>query len=474
VAKVGVGDVYIAAGQSNAASWGSPPATAADDRVSAMDSGNGAWSLAADPLPYADGTGGSVWTRLGDLLAAQENVPIGFACIAVGGTSISQWNPLSGTLYPRFTAALSRFPATGFKAVLWHQGESDSLNTTTNAAMVTGLRAIIAQTRADDGWNVPWYVAEASFHPSSKLTQEDPITAAQREVTATDPRVFRGSATDDFHLTGKDSDGVHFNSVGLLDHAQQWRRILTGNAPISITNRSFQQNGELTDGGIFFYSSSSNASPAVIGWRALKSAGDGASSSVAGYFNPDASFYAESADSNNGGVLPGMDEKHCAYLWDGPTGSHFLQTLEATLQPETRYQLTVAVGIRTSGAFGGAKVELLADGQVLKGLTLATKADLDALRGADATGVFTDVTIGFDSPIQVVSGQNLGIRLTKIGGANTPPTGSTCDTASTRNRSVFLSRCEPSRSFYASSGFRLLRSSSSMVPRWVPRIPTAT
>jgi hypothetical protein len=419
VQRVGVGDIYITAGQSNAASWGSPAATATDDRVSALHSGTGVWSLATDPMPYADGTGGSPWTRLGDLLAAQNNVPVAFACIALGGTSIAQWHPTTGTLYPRFTAALSRFPVDGFKAVLWHQGETDSQSSTTKAAMISGLQTLIARTRSDDAWNIPWYVSEASYLSTSNLTQEERIASAQRDVAAADAFTFRGSATDDFHLTGKLSDNVHFNAAGLLDHAQQWQRILSGNPSLTVRNPSFNANGNLTDGGIFFYSNTNTASPTVIGWRILNATGDGASGSVAGYFNPDGGFYSGSADSINGGVLPGMDDKHCAYLFDGPAGSQLLQTLEATVQPATTYELTVALGIRASNVFGGARIELLADGQVLGGAVLADKAAVDALRGSDSSSSFTDVTIAIKSPANSAPGRNLAIRLTKIGGAGT-------------------------------------------------------
>lgn len=418
--KVGVGDVYIVAGQSNSANWGSPAAAAANDRVSALHSGTGGWSLATDPLPYADGTGGSAWTRLGDMLAAERGVPVGFACVGVGGTAVSEWSPAGGSLYPRLSAALSRFPPGGFKAILWHQGESDSLRGTTSSGMAATLAAIIARTRSDDGWSIPWFISEASFHPDSTGAMEELVAAGQRLAAGSDPLVFRGAATDDFHLTGKLSDIVHFNAAGLQDHARQWQRVLGGNAPVQVLNASFNENGSLPDGGIFFSNGNVAASPRPVGWRVLNPDGESFTSAAAGYYNPDASFYSNAADSVNGGILPGMDDKHCGYIYSGVPGCHFLQTIEATVQPSTRYQLTVAVGIRSAAAeFGGLRIELLADGTVLQSAEIPDKGTMDSLRGSDSSGVFTDVALSYDSPVNPVAGQSLAVRLTKPGGSAT-------------------------------------------------------
>ena len=67
VETVGVGEVFIVAGQSNAANHGGTRMTARSDLVSAWN-GSG-WVHAQDPMPIATGEGGSPWPVLGDLLA---------------------------------------------------------------------------------------------------------------------------------------------------------------------------------------------------------------------------------------------------------------------------------------------------------------------------------------------------------------------------------------------------------------------
>ena len=416
VQRVGVGDLYLTAGQSNSANHGEP-GTNTDDRVSAKNYADGAWSLAADPMPGASGTGGSVWTRLGTLLTSASNVPVGFICVGVGGTPVGYWVPPSTEGYLRLKAAAQAFPANGFRAVLWHQGESDSYYSTTPADYQARLTSAIAQLRTDAGWAMPWYVSEASDLSSTTLTQEEPVMAGQRRVIHADPLVFAGPATDDFHLEGKLYDGVHFNNAGMADHAQQWAQLLTGTAPLAPKNGNIESNGALADGGIAVVNMGDVSSSSVIGWHILNASGEAAADGGNGYFNPDTSFYADAVDGGaSGGVLPYMSGRHVAFFYGGSDGNHFLQTRRATLQPNTTYTLTVALGVRGNGGiYGNARIELLADGVSLASRNV-TRADLDALNGGNAVNTFTDVQLTYASGPTVTAGQPLSIRITKLNG----------------------------------------------------------
>ena len=183
VPKVGVGDIYVTAGESNSANEGSPPATPVDDRVVARSSVTvNTWVPAADPLPIATGVGGSTWSRLGNLLADAEDIPIGFVAIGVDGTQASDWLPGTPNYDNRLKLALQSFPVGGFRGVLWHQGESDSVAGVSAADHANRLNAIITSSRIDAGWSVPWYLAEASFHPNTSLVDEERVAAGERAV----------------------------------------------------------------------------------------------------------------------------------------------------------------------------------------------------------------------------------------------------------------------------------------------------
>ncbi|MDG1357788.1 MAG: sialate O-acetylesterase, partial [Akkermansiaceae bacterium] len=411
VAKVGVGDVYIIAGQSNSANWGSPAAAATDDRVAARSELTGnTWETAADPMPIANGTGGSPWPRFGDLYVASENVPVGIMSVGVGGTTTIQWQP-GGSLYPRIKSAVESFPANGFKAILWHQGESDTVASVTAAQHQTNLENIISESRSDAGWSVPWYLSEVSFMPSTSLAQEMPIAAGQRATAYADPLTLLGARTDDFHLESKTSDGTHYNAAGLLDHATQWHTILTGNPDFSILNADLESNTALADGGIVVISTAATNSPSVIGYQVLASSGTAVADCDSGYFNPNTTFYSGADDSVDGGVAPNMSGKHVAFLYGGSAGNYYLQPIRTRLEPNNVYNLTVAIGRRISGTFGGATIEILANGTPIA-TTTVTVGDVTA-------DSFTDFSTIFTAPDNQGVGQELAIRITKVGGSAT-------------------------------------------------------
>jgi hypothetical protein len=228
VERVGVGEVFVTCGQSNSANFGKPRQKAQDDRVSSCNFETGLWQHGDDPQPGAGGSGGSPWPLLGNQLVRENDVPVGFICLGVGSTTVGQWSP-NGSLYPRLKQALQRTGKNGVRAVLWHQGESDSIAGTPAETYAELLGAIIARSRTDAGWDVPWGVALASFHPAPEATAEKQAAVAegQKMVAATVPGVFQGPTTDGFRERGFLRDNVHFNAQGLAAHAQGWADVLT-------------------------------------------------------------------------------------------------------------------------------------------------------------------------------------------------------------------------------------------------------
>ena len=415
VAKVGVGDIFVTAGQSNAACYGSPAQTPGDDRVSAYSVAGNAWVWAADPQPNPSGgagTGGSPWPTLGTLLAWSNAVPVGLVAVAWGGTTVEQWQP-GGQEYLNLKNALQAFGPNGVRAVLWHQGESDSQISTTAASYAQQLGNVVAQSRADAGWSVPWGIAEVSYNPSATRPQEEAVAAGERLFTYGTTNCFRGPRTDDFNLEGEVSDGIHFNAAGLSDHARQWADALNGVENLTPVNGDFESNIALPDG-------LANYSIRVIGWNLLDSTGAAMAIGANGYFNPGPTTYSLAADTNNGGVLPNMSGRHAGTLLSSIANQAFLQTLRAHLQPATTYTLSVALGVRDKGGtFGGYRLDLLANGAPLgTGLT-GSVATLDALAGGSASGKFTVASYTYKSGLGIATNQQLAIRITKPGGSGT-------------------------------------------------------
>lgn len=214
----GVGEVFIAAGQSNSANAGSVRTYAADDRISGLNIDAQVWTDGSDPQPSADGDRGSPWPTFASELAVALDMPVGIASVGIGGTAINTWDPrapLGYTHYDRIQYALGLLGRNGVRAILWHQGEAD-INTDIFEYR-DALEALIAQSRVDAGFDVPWGVAIVS-----NGVEDANVVKAQEAVISRDPLVFRGANTNDFRELGYIGRTVHFNYDGLVEHGHRW------------------------------------------------------------------------------------------------------------------------------------------------------------------------------------------------------------------------------------------------------------
>jgi hypothetical protein len=140
--------------------------------------------------------------------------------------SSGEWDS-TGELYKRLNARIRSLGRRGFRAVLWHQGESDANQRDTTRTLPGSLyrkylEHIIEGSRAEAGWSVPWFVAQVSYHTPDDPGSED-IRAAQKAVWESGS-ALQGPDSD--ALTGDLRDGagkgVHFSGKGLREHARRW------------------------------------------------------------------------------------------------------------------------------------------------------------------------------------------------------------------------------------------------------------
>ena len=222
IMKAGVGDVFITAGQSNSANYGRPRQVARDDRVVYYD--GKAFIPAKDPIPGGCGGGGSLWPILGDRIARSQNVPVCFRSASLTWTQVKSWMPgvkcRNLWLYKNLVKCAGEFGNSGVRAVLWHQGESDSLARTPAETYCKRMKTIIESLNKDAGYDIPWFVAQASFHPGSKKPAEDEVARGQQLLWKR-AIAHKGAVTDDLGKKYR-SDGVHFNQLGLTTHAERW------------------------------------------------------------------------------------------------------------------------------------------------------------------------------------------------------------------------------------------------------------
>jgi len=249
VEHLGMGEVFVVAGQSNSANHGEEKQRTSTGLASTFDGAR--WRPADDPQPGASGGGGSFLPPFGDAMAERLGVPIGFLACGIGATSVREWLPAGATFpnpptierrvralpdgqweslgeaYSAFLVRLRQPGVRGFRAVLWHQGESDanqrdSSRTLSGALYRASLERVIRDSRAAVGWEVPWFVAQVSYHVPGDEASAD-IRAAQASLWK-DGIALEGPDSD--ALTGllreRGGQGVHFSGPGLREHAARW------------------------------------------------------------------------------------------------------------------------------------------------------------------------------------------------------------------------------------------------------------
>ena len=249
VDHVGVGEVFVVAGQSNSANHGEEKQQTNTGKVASFD--GKAWRLCEDPQPGASGRGGSFMPPLGDLLAHELQVPVGFVACGIGATSVREWMPegfrfpnpptltgrvrqlddgqwaSDGRAYTMFVQRMQPLGKRGFRAVLWHQGESDAnqkdpIRTLPGSLYQDFLKALIQSSRRDMEWEIPWFVAQVSYHVPGDEASPD-IRAAQAALWQ-DGIALQGPDSDALKgdLRENNGQGVHFSAEGLKEHAQSW------------------------------------------------------------------------------------------------------------------------------------------------------------------------------------------------------------------------------------------------------------
>ena len=249
VAHVGVGELFVVAGQSNSANHGEEKQKSASELVVAFSGER--WQPASDPQPGASGSGGSFLPPFADAIAAKFKVPVGLVAVGVGATSVREWlsrgtrfpNPPTltghvakletgewqsrGALFDNLVARTKQLGPRGFRAVLWHQGESDANQRDASRTLPGELyrkfmEQLIRDSRREVGWEFPWFVAQVSYHTPDDTGSPD-IRDAQASLWKSG-LALEGPDSDALtgHLREGGGRGVHFSGEGLRVHGAKW------------------------------------------------------------------------------------------------------------------------------------------------------------------------------------------------------------------------------------------------------------
>ncbi|MFN8344331.1 MAG: sialate O-acetylesterase [Spirosomataceae bacterium] len=277
LSRVGVGEVFIISGQSNVQgveNHGHKASTDAQGRVKYVS-----WVLPCPnvvcqnvdpPFPQfstlnstasgitlsPNGVSSWAWGELGDALIARYNVPVLFLNTAASGSTVGNWSRSADGLpsqhvhiggqyggnpnfpYYYLRKALNFYASMfGVRAVLWHQGESDTIknhntdpnDNTSSTEYRDSLQYVISRSRNHSNKILlSWAVARVSYYG---VTDAD-VIAGQNLTVSTPNKIFPGPETDNIQIPRP--DGVHLENVsggvqGISELAAKWNLSLDNN-----------------------------------------------------------------------------------------------------------------------------------------------------------------------------------------------------------------------------------------------------
>lgn len=292
--RVGVGENFLVAGQSNAGGTFRLPVEvgAEDDRVNCSNFyahfpdlngsvthffiGNFAQNYPMGTFSQMgsfstigpNGLSLHYWPAVGDTLVKKYNVPVCFINTGWGGSSIRNWveaargvpspNPWDPAQnyqlyfpYKSLSRSLEIFgQKMGFRAILWHQGETDAKMKMTQPEYYNYLVELINASRKDANQEIPWIVAQATRgggcdDATAILSPE--IRAAQKQVAESSGlnQVYAGPNTDDIEVPRNPSlpfyDCVHFSPAGFPFLAEAWTKSIDDAISLGMKYHPFKE-----------------------------------------------------------------------------------------------------------------------------------------------------------------------------------------------------------------------------------------
>lgn len=227
VHHLGVGDVWVIAGQSNAAGYGKSPVQDPPELGLHMFRANGQWTLATHPLSDStatrypanrEGANGShsPFLAFARVLKKRLGHPIGLIPAALGGSPISAWlKSLDGKLFANMFDYV-RDAGGGARGMCWYQGCTDTLTPQRDSYLACFKEFVRDTRRAFKAPQFPIVTVQINRvvnHAAGAPTNAawDQIREAQRQAARTIPGVTVISALD----CGL-SDCIHNNSIGNL------------------------------------------------------------------------------------------------------------------------------------------------------------------------------------------------------------------------------------------------------------------
>ncbi len=262
---LGVGDLYLIAGQSNSAGYGKTPGSAvSDDRVHLYSNG-GTWHTAAHPMNDSTGSlhpinaewataGTCPWLRFGSALRKALHYPIGLLQASKGDSYLHQWLPASYSENDPLAENKPDYIPGGLwqvavdvtrsigkiAGVLWYQGENDADEPDWAAHYGERFAAFVSEFRAAvDQPELPFFTVQLNKDchvvDDAVIHGWGQVKEAQRQAARSIPHVYVTPAHDlpmsDRVHNNTAANGVIGERVAWLALEKEYRKPWFGAAP---------------------------------------------------------------------------------------------------------------------------------------------------------------------------------------------------------------------------------------------------
>jgi len=221
--------IFILAGQSNMAGRGmiDEESKKPNPRVFSLNKDE-KWQHAVDPLHWDKaGAGVGIGKSFGEIIAAKNpGVSIGLVPTACGGSPISAWAPgkfwdqTKSHPYDDFLVRAKHAMQDGtLKAILWHQGESDS-NAKDAPEYEQRLTELINRMRTDlQAPDLPFIIGQLGRFPEKPWDQSRETVDAAQQAVAKKMKNVRYVSAEGLRSRG---DNLHFDTPSQRIFAQRY------------------------------------------------------------------------------------------------------------------------------------------------------------------------------------------------------------------------------------------------------------
>ncbi len=218
VLHVGVGNVFLIAGQSNSSGYGRDFVPDPPDLSVHLFRNRCRWDLASHPMNESTDAGSpaneemgvpgvSPYLSFGKNFSRITHLPVGLVQASLGGSPMSRWHPETGDLYACMMERI-RLTHGKYAGVLWYQGCSDG-DPTAAPYYYENFERMVKALRTALGYEIPFFTCQLNrFVDCREDVSWGQIREAQRQAALRIPGVTVLPTTNNAM-----SDGIH-NSAG--------------------------------------------------------------------------------------------------------------------------------------------------------------------------------------------------------------------------------------------------------------------